>query len=229
MRGSPYREHQRGRDAPVTIFVLAAFALSTECSRPDDKKSSELIPKIEPVTTSLLVSALLPVAINALSGLWGFLTKPSDFQDTIIFGRSMRIKMCGETCAQITDRASGLTEVGMGDTVQGAIGDATKKLFDELLTKDLISLHDLCDLHITFPHPDQNTCPGFQINPCDLIHPVATTPVPCHNQHGDVYCERYKSRCDIPNYHSFMRQYCLKTCSAGTCSFDDTPKNPCLP
>ena len=30
----------------------------------------------------------------------------------------MRIKMCGETCAQITDRASGLSEVGLGDTVQ---------------------------------------------------------------------------------------------------------------
>lgn len=26
--------------------------------------------------------------------------------------------MCGETCAQLTDRASGITEVGMGDTPQ---------------------------------------------------------------------------------------------------------------
>ncbi len=57
-----------------------------------------------------------------------------------------------------------------------AIGDATKKLFDDLLSKNLLSLHDLCDLHITFPHPDENMCPGFSINPCDLIHPVKTTP-----------------------------------------------------
>ncbi len=74
-------------------------------------------------------------------------------------------------------------------------------MFDELLTKNILSLHDLCDLHITFPHPsesnilkilfiflkrfffnmkiliqDQEVCPGVQISPCDLIHPVKTTP-----------------------------------------------------
>ncbi len=57
-----------------------------------------------------------------------------------------------------------------------AIGDATKKIFDELLKKGLLTLHDLCDLHIHFPHPDQQTCPGVEISPCDLIHPVLTTP-----------------------------------------------------
>ena len=125
----------------------------------------------------------------------------------------MRLKMCGDACCQLTDRASGITEVGTGSNAQEAIGDATKKLFDELLTKNILSLNDLCDLHITFPHPDQTTCAGYQINPCDLIHPVVTTPVPCHNSHGDYYCEKYKSRCDIPTFHTFMRESCLKTCS----------------
>lgn len=35
-----------------------------------------------------------------------------------MYGRSMRIKMCGETCVQITDRASGITVVGTGSTAQ---------------------------------------------------------------------------------------------------------------
>lgn len=143
------------------------------------------------------------------------------FIKTILYGRSMRIKMCNEdaTCVQITDRASGITEVGTGSNTQEAIGDASKKIFDELLSKNLLSLYDLCNLHITFPHPDQTTCPGFNINPCDLIHPVVTTPVPCHNQHGDVYCERYKSRCNEPVFHDFMRTHCLKTCSYALLSY----------
>ncbi len=65
----------------------------------------------------------------------------------------MRIKTCGEACVQITDRATGITETGTGNTMQEAMGDATKKMFDELLSRGILSLHDLCDLHITFPHP----------------------------------------------------------------------------
>ena len=30
----------------------------------------------------------------------------------------MRIKTCGEACVQLTDRASGITEVGMGSNMQ---------------------------------------------------------------------------------------------------------------
>ena len=94
----------------------------------------------------MLVSALAPVAINLISGLFGSLFSPADFQDvkynlftmntelyfnifkTIIYGRSMRIKMCGDTCVQITDRASGITCVGSGSTQPEAIGEATQKM-----------------------------------------------------------------------------------------------------
>lgn len=30
----------------------------------------------------------------------------------------MRVKMCGDACVQITDRASGITVVGTGNSVQ---------------------------------------------------------------------------------------------------------------
>merc|ERR1712122_74211 len=213
----------------LCVFVLTAVILSIDCSK-KDKESTDVSNKIEPATTTLIVTALAPVVINALTGLFQHLTKPSDTQDTIIFGRSMRLKICNEeaTCVQLTDRASGLSEVGTGSNTQEATGDATKKLFDDLLTKNILSLHDLCDLHIFFPHPDQNTCPGVQINPCDLIHPVATTPVPCHDKHGSKYCQRNKKKCDEPVYHTFMREQCLYTCSGGTCSFDNKPVNPCV-
>ncbi len=57
-----------------------------------------------------------------------------------------------------------------------ALGDASKQMYEELLKEGQLSLYDLCDLHITFPHPDQQTCPGVNIDPCDLTHPVVTTP-----------------------------------------------------
>lgn len=60
--------------------------------------------------------------------------------------------------------------------IKEALGDVTKKMFDELISRNLLSLNDLCHLHIIFPHPNQAVCPGVQINPCDLIHPVKTTP-----------------------------------------------------
>ena len=75
----------------------------------------------------------------------------------------MRINICpaGNTpstqfCVTITDRASGHSHTGTGATNQEAIGEATKKIFDDLLTHDLLSLHDLCELHIVFPHPGSN-------------------------------------------------------------------------
>lgn len=211
----------------LSVCVLATLAVSINCSKDSKKKSNEVSARIEPATTAILVSALAPVVVNLLQGLVGHIFSPSDYQDTVIYGRSMRLKMCGEDCAQLTDRASGITEVGHGSNTQEALGDATKKMFDELISRNLLSLNDLCHLHITFPHPNQETCPGVIINPCDLYHPVKTTPTPCHNQHGDAYCERYSYRCDQPQFHTFMRQYCLKTCSKGTCSFDTAPVDPC--
>lgn len=46
------------------------------------------------------------------------------FVKTVIYGRSMRIKMCGDTCVQITDRASGITVVGTGSSAQVKIKHA---------------------------------------------------------------------------------------------------------
>lgn len=48
-------------------------------------------------------------------------------------------------------------------------------MFHELLDRNLLSLHDLCYLGIKFPHPDQQNCPGQQINTCDLVTVVNTT------------------------------------------------------
>lgn len=86
-------------------------------------------------------------------------------------------------------------------------------MFDELLHKGLLSLHDLCDLHITFPHPNQEQCPGQSINPCNLIHPVITTKTPCVNKLGDSYCNSNVKRCDDHLYQTFMHHNCLKACT----------------
>jgi len=59
------------------------IVFSGDCSNKNEK-SAELAPRIEPTTTALLVSALAPVVINALSGLFSHLTKPSDYQDVFI-------------------------------------------------------------------------------------------------------------------------------------------------
>jgi hypothetical protein len=37
--------------------------------------------KIEPVTTSIIVAALVPVVTNFISGFFGSLMKPTDYQD----------------------------------------------------------------------------------------------------------------------------------------------------
>ncbi|CAF0831446.1 unnamed protein product [Brachionus calyciflorus] len=183
--------------------------------------------RLEPVTTSLLASALTSVAVNLFQGLLSHLFKPSDYQDTLIFDRSMRIKMCGETCVQITDRASSITTTGTGATLQEALGVATKNMFDELLIRNLLSLHDLCNLNIVFPHPNTLQCAGQVINPCDLLHPVLTTPTPCINKLGDIYCSSNAKRCGEHLYQSFMQMNCWKTCTNGTCTLNSGPVNPC--
>lgn len=101
----------------------------------------------------------------------------------------------------------------MGSTQSDALSQASYKMFNELLNKKLLTVWDLCHLNINFPHPDTQACPETVINSCDLTHPVITTKQPCVNQHGDDYCERYKTRCNQTIYQTFMRQYCFKTCS----------------
>jgi hypothetical protein len=39
--------------------------------------------KVEPVTASILVAALVPVVTNLISGFFGSLMKPTDYQDVI--------------------------------------------------------------------------------------------------------------------------------------------------
>ena len=79
----------------------------------------------------------------------------------------VRVKQCGENnCIEITDKQTGLVGRGTGSSSQEALGDATQQLFEELLEKGHLSLFDLCELHITFPHPNKDQCPGVEINPC---------------------------------------------------------------
>lgn len=88
-----------------------------------------------------------------------------------MFNRMVRIKECGDNnCIQITDKQSGFMGKGTGSSKQEALGDATQQLFEELLQNNLLSLFDLCDLHITFPHPNQEQCKNVQINPCILLY-----------------------------------------------------------
>ena len=47
----------------------------------------------------------------------------------------MRIKMCGDTCVQITDRASGITTVGTGSATH-VIKERYKKLKSQLNFKN---------------------------------------------------------------------------------------------
>lgn len=67
----------------------------------------------------------------------------------------MKVKICEESdfCIEITDEWSGVITTGTGKSYQEAIGDATKQMYEELLKKGKLSLQDLCDLHIVFPHP----------------------------------------------------------------------------
>ncbi|RMZ94173.1 hypothetical protein BpHYR1_042965 [Brachionus plicatilis] len=209
-----------------TLLIPALLAsISVLCIQCSDEKSQNA--RIEPVTTSILATALSSLAVNLFQGLLGSLFKPSDYQDTVIFGRPMRIKMCGDACVQITDRGSSITSTGTGTTLQEALGDATKKIFDELLKRNLLSLHDLCVLHITFPHPNQAQCPGAIINPCDLLHPVLTTPTPCVNKVGDSYCNSNVHRCEDHLFQTFMHHNCWKACTNGLCNLNTGPVDPC--
>ena len=144
----------------------------------------------------------------------------------------MQVKLCGvENCIQLLDKGSGLTTVGKGDTVQHALGDAVGAMLTTLLEKRLLSMHDLCREHIHFPHPDQETCPGVEINTCDLSKPVLpqrertrgvessvdlssrSSLAACMDSHGDSYCKKMKSHCVESMFQTFMMANCYKTCT----------------
>jgi len=169
--------------------------------------------RIEPVTTAL-VAALLPVAISALGGfITNLFNKPNNTEERVIYGRPMQVKLCGaENCCQLLDKGSGLTTVGKGDNMQHALGDAMQAMFNILLQRKLLSMHDLCREHIHFPHPDKENCPGVEINTCDLSKPIIAKP-PCMDQHGDKYCKQMQSHCIDSMYATFMMQNCYKTCT----------------
>jgi len=63
-----------------SILVLSVIILSVNCSNKQEE-SADLVSRVEPTTTTLLVSALVPVLMNSLSGLFSHLTKPADYQD----------------------------------------------------------------------------------------------------------------------------------------------------
>lgn len=90
----------------------------------------------------------------------------------------MRVDLCEKSgkCIKITDKATGISATGTGANQQEAIADVSKKLFGKLISLGILSMWDLCYQFIVFPHPNQTLCPGVTINPCDLIHPVETTP-----------------------------------------------------
>ncbi len=90
----------------------------------------------------------------------------------------MKVKVCSDSefCIQITDEYTGIVSTGNGQSYQEALGSATKDIYEELLQDGQLSLYDLCELHMRFPHPDQDNCSNIEINPCDLLSPVVTTP-----------------------------------------------------
>ncbi|CAF1067477.1 unnamed protein product [Adineta ricciae] len=213
------------------IIAVALFAGSTVQGDPSysarylAKKENEAEGRIEPVTTSLIVSALAPVVLNLFSGLLGNLfSKPNDIEERVIYGRPMQVKLCGvDNCIQLLDKGSGLTTVGKGDTVQHALGDAVGAMLTTLLEKRLLSMHDLCREHIHFPHPDTQNCPGVEINTCELSKPVVPAP-PCVDSHGAAYCKKMQSHCSESMYSTFMMHNCYKTC---TNNCYKAPPGPC--
>jgi hypothetical protein len=90
----------------------------------------------------------------------------------------MKVKVCTDAkfCIQITDQYTGIVSTGTGESYQEALGAATRDIYEELLQDGQLSVYDLCELHMSFPHPDQDNCSDVKINPCDLLHPVDTTP-----------------------------------------------------
>jgi len=178
------------------------------------KKSDDPQGRIEPVTTTLLVSAALPVVLNLFTGVLGKLfSKPNDVEQRVIYGRPMTVKLCGEeNCIQLLDKGSGFTTVGKGDNVQHALGDAISEMLTKLLERNLLSMHDLCREHIHFPHPDQENCRGVEINTCELSKPVIPAPK-CMDSHGTPYCQKMKSHCQDSLFDTFMQHNCYKTCS----------------
>jgi hypothetical protein len=146
----------------------------------------------------------------------------------------MQIKLCGvDNCIQLLDKGSGLTNVGKGDTVQHALGDAIGAMLTQLLERNLLSMHDLCREHIHFPHPDRENCAGVEINTCNLSKPVLpqgksieSTHIhlskhhqfqsylaACMDSHGTVYCKKMQSHCTESMYQTFMMANCYKTCT----------------
>ena len=200
----------------LTISLALFGALAAICVATNEVNQAQES-RIDPVTGTMLAAALVPIVTNMLSGFLGFLFKPSDFHDTVVYGRGMRIQLCSKEnagCIQLTDRATGISFVGTGSTTQEAVGDATKKMFDELLTRNLLSLHDLCSQSLVFPHPSPD-CQGYWLNPCELA--VAPAPTQCKNKMGDSYCLRYATHCNHPTMESYYWDNCFKTCSNGFC------------
>ncbi|CAF2823694.1 unnamed protein product [Rotaria sp. Silwood2] len=181
--------------------------------------------RIEPVTTSLIVSALAPVVLNLFTGLLGNLfNKPNDTEQRVIYGRPMQVKLCGDAnCMQLLDKGSGITTVGKGDTVQHALGDAVGAMLTALLERNLLSMHDLCREHIHFPHPDKENCPHVEINTCELSKPVLPQSA-CMDTHGDKYCSNMKNYCKDTMFATFMMANCYKTC---TDNCYKPPPGPC--
>ncbi|CAF3785131.1 unnamed protein product [Rotaria magnacalcarata] len=180
------------------------------------KKSDESQGRIEPVTTSLLVSAALPIVLNLFTGLLGnLLSKPNDIENRVVYGRPMQLKLCGsENCIQLLDKGSGITTVGKGGSMQEALGDASGAMLTSLLERRLLSMHDLCREHIHFPHPDKENCANVEINTCELSKPVVPQR-PCIDAHGAAYCSKMKIHCDDHLYGPHMMDACYKTCTNG--------------
>jgi hypothetical protein len=210
----------------LVFFVGSSFqTVPIFSSKQLAKKNDIPQARIEPVTTTLIVSALAPLVLNLFTGLLGsLLNKPNDIEERVIYGRPMQIKLCGEeNCLQMLDKGSGLTAVGKGDTVQHALGDATSAMLTILLEKKLLSMHDLCREHIHFPHPDKENCPGVEINTCELSKPILPTPG-CFDHFGDKYCKNMAAHCKDTMYATFMMSNCYKTC---TDNCYKPPPGPC--
>jgi len=208
----------------LVFFVFGTYQASLDSKRNvnDDRVPSA---RIEPVTMTLLASVLVPVAMSFFTGLFNsIVNKPNDVEERVVYGRPMQVKLCGaENCVQLLDRGSGYTTVGKGDNMQHALGDAMQAMFNILLQRNLLSLHDLCREHIHFPHPDKENCPGVEVNTCELSKPVIPDP-PCMDQHGAKYCKQMQPHCADSMYSTFMLENCYKTC---TNNCYKAPSHPC--
>ncbi|CAF0771349.1 unnamed protein product [Didymodactylos carnosus] len=207
----------------ATFVLLVFFVFGTYQASLDFKRNvnDDRVPtaRIEPVTMTALASILAPIALNFFTGVLGSLfNKPNDVEERVVYGRPMQVKLCGaENCLQLLDRDSGYTTVGKGDNMQHALGDAMQAMFNYLLQRNLLSLHDLCREHIHFPHPDQENCPGVEVNTCELSKPIIAEQsyllAPCMDQHGAKYCKQMQSHCTDSMYSTFMLDNCYKTCT----------------